>query len=275
MSGELMAGRKIDTDNCELTEPAMLEAMSRYDLHKRAQLGTLPDWLSPESLTELWQPYDLCKADPTRKGKRAAVIDLVANACIAGELGAEIAPAREVQEQAPSGGWALPFGFRGDDVDRLWQTTAPRSRTVPAVVGIHRDQVRAWLAGVPVHLRPHPGEPLMCWIGPDPVALARGEEMSKRAAQGKGASRQRDRDRAQARRLLAERENPALKSAMQAAAALLNDPANAAAAAIIGKTEMGIGYLAKGVRDVRKERKLTEGAHEAVPARPPKSRNLH
>ena len=31
MSGELMAGRKIDTDNCELTEPAMLEAMPRHD----------------------------------------------------------------------------------------------------------------------------------------------------------------------------------------------------------------------------------------------------
>tara|TARA_R110000822_G_scaffold49736_3_gene130485 strand:+ start:5871 stop:6695 length:825 start_codon:yes stop_codon:yes gene_type:complete len=274
MSGELMAGRKIDTDNCELTEPAMLEAMPRHDLHKRAQLGTLPDWLSPESLTELWQPYDLCKADPTRKGKRAAVIDLVANACIAGELGAEIAPAREVQEQAPSGGWALPFGFRGDDVDRLWQTTAPRSRTVPAVVGIHRDQVRAWLAGVPVHLRPHPGEPLMCWIGPDPVALARGDEMSRRATQGKTVSRSRGFNRRQAAFSLAEKANPARRNASEAARALLGDPANAEAAAIIARAgeDRPEAYLAKIVGEVRKS---NESASGVIPARPRKSTNLH
>ena len=205
MTDKLMASRENDSDRSELTKPAMLEAMSRHDLHKRAQLGTLPDWLSPESLTELWQPYDVCKADPTRKGKRAAVIELVANACTAGELGAEIAPAREVQEQAPPGGWALPFGFRGDEVERRWQTTAPRSRSLPAVVGIHRDQARDWLASIPAHLRPHPGDPLMCWVGHDPVALARGEVMSKRAAKGKGSSRQRDPDRAQARRRLAEK----------------------------------------------------------------------
>lgn len=107
-----------------------------------------------------------------------------------GTLKAEKDADRQVVEQAPEDGWAVPFNTpkpqtEGEDREDLYQRTAPRARTIVGATWLKRDDVETWLKSIN-EWPPAPIDGLRRWWPElDEAAIATGRKNAKTGAASK------------------------------------------------------------------------------------------